>query len=141
MNPLRFTPAFAVLLALVPAAASAQPAPHHRRPPPAAVAHWDRHHSGWWRGHPWFATYRGPRRGYYFAPGHGYYAVPRAYWGRHWAVGVVVPPPLRRYTVVDLRFYRLAAPPRGHIWVYLNNNIVLIRVSSGAIVRVVDHVW
>ncbi|AHE56834.1 RcnB family protein [Sphingomonas sanxanigenens] len=145
MNSVRFPTALAVLLALLPAVASAQPAPHHHRhrppPPPPAVAHWDRHHVGWWRGHPWFAAYRGPRHGYYFAPGHGYYAVPRAYWGRHWTVGVVVPPPLRRYTVVDLRFYRLAVPPRGHTWIYLDTNIALIRISSGAIVRVVDHVW
>lgn len=106
-----------------------------------AASHWHRRPHGWWRGHPWFATYRGLRPGHYFVPGHGYVPVPRAYYGRRWLVGHVVPVPLRRYHVHDLAFYRLGPPPRGHVWLYVDNNIVLMRVATGVIVNVIYRIW
>ncbi|WP_343517907.1 RcnB family protein [Sphingomonas sp.] len=113
----------------------------HATPPVIAMAYWDRRAPGWWRGHPWFVGYRGVRRGYFFVPGRGYVPVPPAYYGRPWRVGHVVPPALRRYHVHDVGFYRLRPAPRGHVWIYVDNNIVLMRVATGVIVDVLHRIW
>lgn len=123
------------------AEASQWHAPVAYAPPRIAVERWDRRHPAWWRGHPWFAGYRGLRRGYFFVPGRGYVPVPRAYYGRRWLVGHIVPPVLRRFHVHDVAFYRLRPAPPGHAWIYVDNNIVLMRVATGVIVDVLHRIW
>lgn len=135
----------AVLLApalsvAMPAAASAAAADQAHRPPSRVVVV-DRTRPGWWRGRPDFVVYRGPRRGYYFAPGYGYYAPPRGYYGRHWVIGVVLPPPMRTYVVVDPVIYGLRVPPPGYRWYYAGDRIVLAVVATGVIVESVAGGW
>ena len=101
----------------------------------------DRSRPGWWRGNPAFVGYTGPRAGYYFAPGHGYYAVPRGYYGRPFVVGAVIPPPMRRYVVVQPVMYGLAPAPAGYGWYYAGTSLVLASVASGQITRSVAGGW
>lgn len=144
------------LLALPATAAEAQwaPPPHHVPPPrhlppppvwlghtPVTIVRVDRRPPYWWRGRPEFVGYAGVRRGYYFAPGFGYVAVPREYWGRRWVVGGVLPPPLRRYYVVDPLAYGVALPPPGYAWVYAGDGIVLTAIATGLIVDALQHLW
>lgn len=86
-------------------------------------------------------VYRGPRRGYYYAPGYGYYRVPTGYYGRVWAVGVVVPVPLRRYYVPAPAVYGLAAAPAGCSWIFAGNRIVLVVNQTGVVVRLGPVFW
>lgn len=95
----------------------------------------------WWRTYPAYRAYAGPRRGYFYAPGHGYYSVPAPYWGRVWARGVVVPLALRRYPVVDLALYRLPPPRAGHGWYHVDNDIVLISLATGLIVDSLQDIF
>lgn len=101
----------------------------------------DRSRAGWWRGHPGFVGYRGPRAGYYFAPGHGYYAVPRANLHTTWVVGHTLPVTMQRYVVINPLRFGLAPPPAGQRWFYAGPNFVLARSSSGVIVRSVAGGW
>lgn len=103
--------------------------------------HWDRANREWWRGRPEFVGYVGLRPGYGFAPGYGYYRIAPAYYARRWAIGAYVPVELRRYVVINPTFYRLPAPPRGYVWVYVGNDIALIAVASGLITEIVRSVW
>lgn len=86
-------------------------------------------------------VYRGPRQGYYFAPGYGYYRVPAGYYGRVWAVGVVVPVPLRRYYVPAPAVYGLAVAPAGCSWIFAGNRIVLVVNRTGVVVRLGPVFW
>jgi len=138
--------AIALSAAAIPIPSSAKAAHWHRpavhvTSPGIAIARWDRHTQGWWRGHPWFVGYRGARRGYFFVPGRGYVPVPPAYYGRPWLVGHVVPPVLRRYHAHDVAFFRLRPARRGHVWIHVDNNIVLMRVATGVIVNVLHRIW
>lgn len=94
-----------------------------------------------WRRIPPPRDYGGPRRGYYFAPGYGYYPVPARYWGYRWGVGVVVPVPMRRYVIVTPGAYGLAPPPPGFGWVYLDTRVALVRLNTGVIVRLSPPLW
>ena len=127
------TPALTVAL---PNAAHAQ----IYRPAPRVVVI-DRTHRGWWRGRPDFVAYTGPRRGYYFAPGYGYYLPPRGFYSRRWAVGVALPAPMRRYVVVDPMIYGLRLPPAGYRWYYAGDRLVLAAVATGIIVESVLGGW
>jgi hypothetical protein len=122
------------------------PPPVYVRPPvtvvrPAPPVRWYPGNPGWWHGHPDFVGYVGVRRGYYFAPGYGYYPVASAYYGRVWVVGAVLPVELRRYYVVNPGYYGLAVAPAGHAWIYANGSIVLASRTTGVIVRTVPRVW
>jgi hypothetical protein len=108
---------------------------------PAPPVRWYPGNPGWWHGHPDFVGYVGVRRGYYFAPGYGYYPVASAYYGRVWVVGAVLPVELRRYYVVNPGYYGLAVAPAGHAWIYANGSIVLASRTTGVIVRTVPRVW
>lgn len=99
-----------------------------------------RSRAGWYRPPPPHG-YAGPRRGYYYAPRYGYYRVPAPYYGRAWAVGAVVPPPLRRYYVPAPSIYRLPPAPVGLNWIFVGNRIALVRSSSGLIVRLGPVFW
>lgn len=117
----------------------------HRPPPPPPRYHStvviDRSRPGWWRGNPAFVGYIGPRPGYYFAPGYGYYPVPRGYTGRVFVVGTVVPPPMRTYVVVRPTVYGLRPPPPGYRWYYAGTSFVLAATSNGVIVQAVVGGW
>lgn len=101
----------------------------------------DRGQPGWWHGQAAFVGYAGPRTGYYFAPGYGYYPIPRGYAHTTWVVGVTLPPPMRTYVVVQPAAYGLAVPPPGYNWYYAGTNFVLVSVKSGVIVQSVAGGW
>jgi Ni/Co efflux regulator RcnB len=101
----------------------------------------DRGHPGWWHGRPGFAGYAGPRPGYFYAPGHGYYLPPRGYARTTWMVGGTLPPPMRRYVVIAPAAYGLYAPAAGYGWYYAGSNFVLVAQRSGVIVHSVAGGW
>ena len=101
----------------------------------------DRADREWWRGRHEFAGYAGPRAGYFYAPGYGYYRVTPAYVGLALRAGVILPPPLRHYRVANVALFRLRPAPYGHAWVHVDNDIVLISLASGMILDVLLDVW
>lgn len=101
----------------------------------------DRGRPGWWRGNPVFVGYAGPRPGYYFAPGHGYYGIPRGYYGRPFVAGAAIPPPMRRYVVIQPAAYGLGPPPPGYAWYYAGSSLVLAAIKTGVIVQSVAGGW
>lgn len=103
---------------------------------------WDqRHRSDWWRNDRRFRGWSGVRFGFYFAPGYGYYSVPRSYWHRQWYVGQYLPDIFWRYQVDDWRTYGLGYPPPGTRWVYVDNSIYLIDEYDGYIIEVIRDAW
>lgn len=94
-----------------------------------------------WRRPPPPPAYHGPRRGFYFAPGYGYYPIPPAYARTRWVVGVYVPAPLRTYVVVDPLVYGLPVAPPGLRWIYVGNRIALVRTGNGMIVQLGPVFW
>lgn len=102
---------------------------------------WDRNNRDWWKGRSEFSGYAGPRDGQYFAPGRGYYKVPATYYNRSWKKGERLPAEFRGYRVPDSAFYGLRAPPRGHDWVYVDNDVFLIATATGLIVDSLPDVW
>lgn len=103
---------------------------------------WDRRHDrDWWRHDRRFRGWSGVRIGFYFAPGYGYYSVPRAYWNRQYYVGQYLPDVFWRYQVNDWRTYGLGYPPPGTRWVYVDNSIYLIDEYDGYIIEVVRDAW
>ena len=95
----------------------------------------------WWRQDHRFRNWNGVRAGFYFAPGYGYYSVPRSYWNRHWQVGQYLPDVFWRYQVNDYRTYGLGYPPEGTRWVYVDNSIYLIDQYDGYIVQIIRNAW
>lgn len=100
-----------------------------------------RHRSDWWRNDSRFRGWNGVRLGFYFAPGYGYYSVPRTYWNRQYYVGQYLPDVFWRYQVNDWRTYGLGYPPPGTRWVYVDNTIYLIDDYDGYIIDVVRDAW
>lgn len=93
----------------------------------------DRHH-GHDRGRPPHHGHRGP-------PHHAHRGPPPHAHGRpphHWRRGERLPPAYRaRYYVVDdWRGHRLQRPPRGHHWVQVGADYVLIAIATGVIAQV-----
>jgi Ni/Co efflux regulator RcnB len=99
----------------------------------ASHAVW-RSNRNWWRGNAHFNGYTGARSGFYFAPGFGYYAVPRAYWGHRWGVGAFLPLFFLTYTLTDWVDYGLPPPPPGCAWVWVGPNLLLIDIADGYVV-------
>ena len=97
--------------------------------------------SDWWRNDSRFRGWNGVRLGFYFAPGYGYYSVPRTYWNRQYQVGQYLPEVFWRYQVNDWRTYGLGYPPPGTRWVYVDNTIYLIDDYDGYIIDVVRDAW
>ena len=95
----------------------------------------------WWRNDNRFRGWNGVRLGFYFAPGYGYYSVPRSYWNRQFYVGQYLPDIFWRYQVNDWRTYGLGYPPPGTRWVYVDNSIYLIDDYDGYIIDVVRDAW
>jgi Ni/Co efflux regulator RcnB len=100
----------------------------------------NRSRAGWWHGQPGFNGYHGARRGYYYAPGHGYYHS-HGFSSAYWRVGGVFPASARRYVVVSPSYYGLAVAPAGHRWYYSGPNLVLVAIATGVIVKSVAGGW
>ena len=81
------------------------------------------------------------RIGFYFAPGYGYYNVPRNYWGQRWHTGEYLPSIFWRYSLDDWRTYGLGYPPAGTRWVLVDNHIYLIDEIDGYIIDVIYDAW
>lgn len=94
-----------------------------------------------WRRPPPPPGYAGPRRGYYYAPGYGYYAVATPYWARPWTVGTVVPVTLRRYYVPAPAIYGLPVAPPGCNWIFVGNRIALVAGRTGVVLRLGPVFW
>lgn len=95
----------------------------------------------WWRNDRGFRGYSGFRYGFYFAPGYGYYSVPRNYWGQRWYVGDYLPSVFWRYRLNDWRTFGLGFPPPGTQWVSVDNHIYLIDSIDGYIIEVIFDAW
>jgi len=102
---------------------------------------WDRGNPNWWRGRPEFRGYNGPRNGYGYAPGYGYYRIEPRYSGYRWRTGGYLPPAYRQYYVNDYRYYGLRPPPRGYRYVYAGGDILLIAAATGLIASVLSNVY
>ncbi len=101
---------------------------------------WQRN-PNWWRGNAAFANYTGVRVNFFYAPGFGYYSVPREYRGSIWNAGAYLPPFFLRYVVSDYRGYGLPPPPYGCSWIWVNTNVLLVDLSDGYILDEIDNVW
>jgi Ni/Co efflux regulator RcnB len=73
----------------------------------------------------------------------GRYIAPRGYYVRSWRHGDHLPRSYyqTRYIVNDYGRYHLHAPPRGHHWVRVNDDVVLAAVTSGLVVSVVSGLF
>jgi Ni/Co efflux regulator RcnB len=103
---------------------------------------WNRNRGyDWWRNDRGFRGYNGFRFGFYFAPGYGYYSVPRNYWGQRWYPGDYLPSVFWRYRLNDWRTFGLGFPPPGTQWVAVDNHIYLIDSYDGYIIEVIFDAW
>lgn len=73
----------------------------------------------------------------------GRYIPPRGYYVRSWRHGDHLPRGYyeTRYIVRDYGRYHLHAPPHGHHWVRVNNDVVLAAIASGLVVSVVNGLF
>ncbi len=69
----------------------------------------------------------------------GRYHRPQGYRHQAWRTGTRLPRAYYapRYVVHNYRDYRLYAPPRGHHWVRVDNNVVLAAIAGGVVTAVV----
>lgn len=110
-------------------------------------ANFDRNHMWapgnrfWWRGRPEFVGYVGARPGFWFIPGQGYIRPDPRWYGFSWQVGGFVPSIFWNYAVPNPFIYGLQPAPYGFRYIYLGNNVVLMNVHNGRIVRVMSHVF
>jgi Ni/Co efflux regulator RcnB len=102
---------------------------------------WDRNNRNWWRGRTEWRDYNGARRGFFYAPGYGYYRADPRFVGYSWRRGAIVPPAYRSYYVRDPAFYGLRPAGPGQRWVYVDNNLVLMTVATGLIADIVANAW
>jgi len=107
----------------------------------SAHSDWDRstywrQNRDWWRGRAEFRGYVGPRDGFWFIPGIGYYQAPQEYWGRHWGYGDYLPRYFWQYQVYSWADYGLPPPPWGCAWVWIDGGVALIDLSDGYILDV-----
>ncbi|YBV95591.1 RcnB family protein [Phyllobacteriaceae bacterium JZ32] len=56
----------------------------------------------------------------------------------HWTRGRELPRSYRRHVVRDYGRYHLRKPPRGHQWVRVDNDYLLISIASGVISSIVS---
>jgi Ni/Co efflux regulator RcnB len=73
----------------------------------------------------------------------GHYHRPAGYRVHAWHRGAHLPAAYYapRYVVHDYRAYNLYAPPRGHHWVRVDNDVVLAAVATGLVVAVVNNLF
>lgn len=81
------------------------------------------------------------RVGFYFAPGYGYYNVPRSYWGRQFYAGQFLPSIFWRYEIRDFDRWGLPWPPAGTIWVFVDNSIYLVDRQDGYVIEAIHDAW
>jgi Ni/Co efflux regulator RcnB len=96
---------------------------------------YDRARADSWRGRTEWRDFRGPRPGFWFAPGYGYRPVSHFGWRR----GGYVPVGYRGYYVQDWGYYGLRPPPPGYRWIYADGNFVLMAAATGLIADMVIH--
>ncbi|MGA9341152.1 MAG: RcnB family protein [Rhodanobacteraceae bacterium] len=79
------------------------------------------------------------RDGHYRAP--NAYHRPHGYRQQRWAHGERLPSSYRahRYYITDYSRYHLRPPPRGYRWVRVDNDIVLVAVTTGLIDQVLQN--
>jgi Ni/Co efflux regulator RcnB len=89
--------------------------------------------------------YYGPSYHYATSRHHGYqryrapnrYSYPRGYHAQRWSVGGYLPSSYyASHYYIDYRHYGLARPPRGHHWVRIDNDVVLVAIASGLVTQV-----
>ncbi len=93
----------------------------------------------WWAGRRGFEGYEGPRNGYWYAPGRGYYSPGEAAYDFAWSLGAFVPYELRNCGVDDPYAYGVPPAPYGYCWIFLDDRLVMIDLRSGAIVQMADE--
>ena len=98
---------------------------------------YDRSHRETWEHRPEWRRFHGPRPGYWYAPGYGYYRVNPRWHAGYWRRGGYVPPPYRHLYVSDWGYYGLRPPPPGYRWVYADGNFVLMALATGLIADVI----
>jgi Ni/Co efflux regulator RcnB len=101
----------------------------------------DRNNRNWWRGRNDFNGYNGRRAGFWYAPGYGYRQIDRRWANYRWARGGIVPLGYRNYYVQDPAFYGLRPAPYGARWVYVDNNLALMNLSTGLIIDLVSGAY
>jgi Ni/Co efflux regulator RcnB len=99
------------------------------------AVHYDRARADSWRARPEWRDFRGPRPGYWYAPGWGYRPISHFGWRR----GAYVSPAYRGYYVQDWGYYGLRPPPYGYRWIYADGNFVLMAAATGLIADLVVH--
>ncbi len=103
-------------------------------------ARW-RQGGSWWQGDSAFSLFLGPRVGFFFIPSYGYIAPPQAYRDHRYQPGDYLPSWFWRYRVTNYAHYGLPRPPRGCMWVWVNNNVALIDTSDGYILDMERNIW
>ncbi len=92
-----------------------------------------------------YASWRNQREHYWQGDRYriNVYQAPRGYQRHHWRYGERVPVVYRssRYVVNDYRHYNLYAPPRGHHWVRVDNDVVLTAITTGVVAAVVYSIF
>jgi Ni/Co efflux regulator RcnB len=73
----------------------------------------------------------------------GHYYRPVGYRAYAWHRGARLPAAYYapRYVIHDYRAYHLYAPPRGHHWVRVDNDVVLAAITTGVVVAVVNNLF
>ena len=95
----------------------------------------------WWRNDRNFRGWNGIRVGFYFAPGYGYYSVPRSYYNQRYYAGSYLPSFFLRYRVSNYGYWGLPPAPPGTAWIHVNNAILLVDLWDGYIITVIYDVW
>jgi len=95
----------------------------------------------WWHNNDAFRNYSGVRLNFFFAPGFGYYSVPRQYRRHSWHEGDYLPRYFMRYVVNDYRSYGLPRPPYNCRWIWVNNSILLVDRSDRYVLDEVSNIW
>jgi len=95
----------------------------------------------WWRNDRNFRGWNGIRVGFYFAPGYGYYSVPRSYYNQRYYAGSYLPSFFWRYRVSNYGYWGLPPAPPGTAWIYVNNAILLVDLWDGYIITAIYDVW
>ncbi|RUS65604.1 hypothetical protein CUZ56_02690 [Saezia sanguinis] len=111
--------------------ASARPDSHRRGGPEGDYPSWQ-YQNGRHQGGPAYRPHAGPNK---YHPGRGPHAYRPA---AHFKPGGYLPPHYRGhgYWVNDWRGYGLRQPPRGHHWVRVGDDFVLIAVATGIITSI-----
>ena len=95
----------------------------------------------WWRNDRNLRGWNGIRIGFYFAPGYGYYSVPRSYYNQRYSAGGYLPTHFWRYRVSSHSYWGLPPAPPGTAWIHVNNAILLVDLWDGYIITAIYDVW